>query len=107
MAEKRLPGIKQGATFSVYLDYSIGGVPEAFSATQLTAQVRSDNNLLLGSLTIVAEGVVVGRFIASALPAATQAWPEGDVYFDIKRSNAGVVTPTDTVVMEVSKRVTT
>lgn len=106
MSAKRLPGIKQGATFSVYLDYSIDGVPEAFSASQLSAQVRTDNNLLLGSLTIVAEGVVVGRFIASALPAATQTWPEGDVYFDVKRTNGAAVTPTDTVVMEVSKRVT-
>lgn len=107
MSTHRLPGIKQGVAFSFYADYSFNGAAEVFPASDLTAQVRSESNGLLTQLTIVADGVVPGRFIASATAAQTLTWPVGDVYFDIKRVSGGVVTATDTVVLAVARRVTT
>lgn len=104
----RLPGIKQGTTFAVYLDYSLGGTAEVFSASDLSAQVRRANNEFLCQLTIVIDPAAVpGRFLASATQSQTAGWPVGDVFFDVKRTTNGVsVTVTDTVVFAVAKKVT-
>jgi hypothetical protein len=106
MTTKRLPSVKQGTTFSVYLDYSFNSIAEVFPASDLSAQVRADNNLLLTQLAITADPLVVGRFIATATPAQTLNWPLGDAYFDVKRVSGGVTTVTDTVAFEVLKKVT-
>jgi hypothetical protein len=103
---KRLPGIKQGVAFSFYADYSLDGSPEVFPATDLTSQVRADNNLLLTQLAIAADAGVPGRFLFSATTVETAKWPVGDVYFDIKRTSGGVTTATDTVCVAVAKKVT-
>lgn len=99
----RLEGIKQGDTFTVYLDYAIDGVPDVFSASQLASHVRDRNGSLLSVLTIVADNGTPGRYIGEALPVDTSKWPVGDVYFDVKRTVGGVVTSTDTVVIPVAK----
>jgi hypothetical protein len=106
MAEKRLPGLKRGTTFTVQLDYSYGGVAEVFAASNLSAQVRTRNNSLISNLTITADATVAGRFFASATSAQTANWPIGDVYFDVKRITNGVSTLTDTLVMAVAQTVT-
>lgn len=103
----RLPGIKQGVSFNAYVDYSLDGVAEVFSATQLSAQVRRANNEFLCQLTIVADPLAVaGRFLFSADETKTLGWPVGDVFFDIKRTKSGVVTVTDTVVFAVARMIT-
>lgn len=104
----RLPGIKQGTSFSVYLDYSLGGAAEVFPVSNLSAQVRRANNEFLCQLAIVADPAALpGRFVASATPAQTAGWPVGDVFFDVKRNQNGTTTVTDTVTFTVSRRVTT
>lgn len=102
----RLPGIKQGASWMAYLDYSQNGMAEAFNVSELSAQMRAANNEFLTQLTIAADPVVVGRFIVSATPAQTSGWPIGEVLFDVKRTSGSKVTPTDTVTMTVSRRIT-
>lgn len=105
--EPRLPGIKQGATFSNYLDYSVGGVPEVFSASNLSSEVRRrPGNELYGQLTITAHPTIVGRFLATAPPAMTSTWPVGDMVFDVKRVTNGVTSLTDTIVFNVARAVT-
>lgn len=106
MSEKRLPGIKQGTNFAFYADYSFNSIAESFPATDLTAQVRDGDDLLLAQMTVAADPLVVGRFNFSATAAQTLSWPIGDVYFDIKRTSGGVTTKTDTVVVAVAQRVT-
>ena len=102
-----LSGIKQGTTFSIYLDYSFNAIAEVFPATDLSAQVRTGNNEFLTQLAIVADGVVPGRYNASATPAQTASWPVGQVFFDVKRTSGGVTTRTDTVAIPVARKVTT
>lgn len=101
-----LSGIKQGTTFSIYMDYSFNSVAEVFPATDLSAQVRAGNNEFLTQLAIAADGVVPGRYNASATPAQTAGWPVGNVFFDVKRVSGGVTTRTDTVTIPVARKVT-
>lgn len=107
MTTLRLPGgVKQGMSLSIYLDYSLAAVAEVFPATDLVGQVRAGNNEFLTQLSIVADGVVAGRFIATASATQTAHWPVGDVFFDVKRVSGGVTTTTDTVAIAVARRVT-
>ncbi len=102
--ENRLPGVKRGATFSVYLDYELNGVPEAFPASNLTAQLRAGNNQMLSQLSVAPDPMgVPGRFLLSA---PTSTWPVGDVFFDVKRDDNGTVTFSDTVVFAVLRALT-
>ncbi len=106
MSKLTLPGLKQGTKFAVYLDYTFEDTPDVFPASDLSAQVRADNNLLLTQLTVEVEGTVPGRFIASATAQQTAVWPVGYVYFDVKRTSGGVTTATDTVCFSVVRKVT-
>lgn len=101
-----LSGIKQGTTFSIYMDYSTNAVPEVFPATDLSAQVRAANNEFLAQLSIVADAVIPGRFKVFATPTQTATWPVGQVFFDVKRTSGGVTTYTDTVTIPVARKVT-
>lgn len=104
---KTLPSaIKQGASFSCYVDYAISGVPEAFPASDLTSQVRTVQGALLTQLVVTADPVVVGRFLLKATAVDTLKWPLGTVQFDVKRTSNGVTTPTETVDITVVKGVT-
>lgn len=101
----RLPGIKQGANFGFYLDYALNGVPEVFASTDLTCQVRTLKGELVSALAMSTTSTP-GRYLAAATSVQTLGWPSGDLQFDVKRTTAGVTTITDTVVMEVTKKVT-
>ena len=99
-----LSGIKQGEAFQGYLDYATDGVPDTFSASELSAQVRDRAGRLLEDLTI-ADGAVDGRY-TFVTATSTDDWPLGEVFMDVRRTSGSVVMFTQTVVIPVSKAIT-
>lgn len=97
---KRLPGIKAGAPFQVYADFSFNGQPETFPAGELRAQVRDRAGRLLSELVPASDPSVPGRKWLVAV--TTLGWPAGEVFFDIFR--AGSATPyTETIAVPVER----
>jgi hypothetical protein len=95
--------IKPGETLAFLLDFRVDGVNENFTdAGQLASQVRDKNGALVVACTVEAVGGVPGRFKVSA----THTWPVGTLYCDVKRTQSGVVTYTDTFVIPVVPKVT-
>lgn len=95
--------IKPGETLAFLLDFQIDGVNENFTdVNQLSSQVRDRNGNLLASCTITAVGGVPGRFKF----VATATWPIGKIYCDVKRTQSGVVTYTDTFEIPIVARAT-
>lgn len=97
--------VKIGEDFSLYMDFAIDGVPESFSASELSSQVRDRNGGKLAQLTITAVSGVPGRFLARALPAVTVKWPEGEHFCDVKRVNTET-SGSETFIVPVRKFVT-
>lgn len=97
---KRLPGIKAGAPFLAYADFSVAGVPEVFPASDLGAQFRDRAGRILANAAITSDATVVGRYWLSV--PGTAHWTPGDVFFDIYR--AGSDAPyTETIAVPVER----
>lgn len=101
-APAQLPPLKRGDTFSVFADYDEDGAPMVFDASQLRSQIRTLAGALVANLTIAAVAGTPGRFEISS--ADTSAWPVGEVLFDIRRTDAGEVRSTSTVILPIVPR---
>ena len=87
------PTVKKGESFGVDCVYSVDGAPANLAGVTVKSQVRERSGKLLAELTYTATGGI-GQY---SLAGATDGWPLGIVYWDVKYSSADLISYTDTM----------
>jgi hypothetical protein len=96
--------IKQGASLSLALAFSnTDGSATSLTGATITAQVRDSSDLMIAALT-----ASVGSSAGQATLAAsdTSSWPIGTGRCDIKMTQAGLISFSDTFNIDVQRAVT-
>lgn len=101
----RTKDFKRGNTFSLACVYKIDGIATSISGLTIASQIRDANNNLVATLNKT-NGTGTGEFILNPSVADTSAWTIGDLYCDIKITNAGVIVSSETFIIPVISGVT-
>lgn len=100
----RLNSFKRGDTFALNADITdADGNPVEYLPTQIRAQVRQKNDLLVDTLAVDASGTL-GRYVLMA--ADTSEWPIGVLEMDIEVDNGVAIMSSPTIEIPVIRDIT-
>lgn len=103
---KRIITIKRGSSFS--LPVLIMGEDDnridKLNISNMSSQIRSDNDDFIEDLLITQDALLSGTFIVSK--DDTAAWPLENLYLDIRYTIDNVIYFTETIVIKVIKQQT-
>lgn len=100
--------IKQGATFApnITVTQSVGGPAQSLTGWVIDSHVRTARGSLVDTLDVEDRNDAAGTYTLRA-PDGTAAWPVDQLEWDIRYTKPdGDVLPTETIVLNVQKRVT-
>lgn len=104
---KSLGIFKRGDTFAFYAKMvDEAGNPLTLDAEYLKSQVRDANDRLYANLVVSKHPTEVGTYLFQSPSANTAVWPIGILYLDIQVDNSGVVSSTETFMVEIIKDIT-
>lgn len=104
MSDANKISFKRGDTFAFYANITIDGTtPLVTSVANIRSQVRTTTNALIDEL-VVTTTATQGEYLLTA--GATDTWGVGVHNLDIEITIDGVISSSDTILVEVLKDVT-
>jgi len=99
--------IKQGDTFSLDAVVKGDGVALDITGWAVACELRTRAGTLIDTLTATVTSAASGLYtLAESAAGVTASWQVGVLEFDVKYTLSGVVVHTETVPIEVERRVT-
>lgn len=96
---------KHGSSFVAKITGGANGAVLDLSPYTITSQIRArDSDRLMPGVVVTIVNAALGRFDVTALD--TSSWTETDLLWDVVLTNGGVIASSDTVPIQVVKRVT-
>ena len=104
---KTLGDFKKGDSFGFYAKMTdTDGSPLMLDVSKLQSQVRSSRNELYAELTITKHPTEVGTYLFEAQSVVTKLFPITKLYLDIQTDTLGIISSTETFVINIIKDVT-
>ncbi len=96
----------RGNDLALACSYTIDDAPASLAGITVDAQVRTAREELVATLTVERINDAAGAYVLRAPYAGTTAWPEGDLYLDIRYTQGPQRRNTSRCVLRVLQPVT-